>query len=95
MPDPADPAKPLHMVEQFALTRPWWDDLVRQGRLDGEFLHATAHLDVVFGERDVDYLRRRHTTLVAHPAFAAMEYTEDPAVIAQWAPLVMAGRSAN
>ncbi|GAA1089424.1 malate:quinone oxidoreductase [Tsukamurella strandjordii] len=93
MPDPADAAKPLHMVEQFALTRRWWDRLVAQGRLDGEFLHSTPHLDVVFGDRDVEYLRRRFDTLHRHSEFAAMEYTQDPAVIADWAPLVMAGRT--
>ncbi len=93
MPDPTDGAKPIQMAEQFQLTLRFWERLVASGRLDGGFLHRTPHLDVVFGERDVDHLRRRYRTLCGHPLFAAMEYTEDPAVIAEWAPLVMAGRA--
>lgn len=92
MPDPADGSKPLSMVEQFARTRAWWDGLVAEGRLDGGFLHTTPHLDVVFGERDMAYLRQRYETLHAHPEFGAMEYTENPETIRQWAPLVMEGR---
>ncbi len=92
MPDPEDGTKPLAMVEQFRRSRAWWDRLVAAGRLDGDFLHETPHLDVVFGERDMAYLRRRFETLHAHPEFAAMEYTENPETIRRWAPLVMEGR---
>ncbi|NMD58089.1 MULTISPECIES: malate:quinone oxidoreductase [Tsukamurella] len=92
MPDPADAALPLSMVEQFGRTRAWWDGLVAAGDLDGGFLHTVPHLDVVFGERDMTYLRQRFETLRPHPAFAAMEYTENPETIRQWAPLVMEGR---
>ncbi|MCA0156194.1 malate:quinone oxidoreductase [Tsukamurella sp. M9C] len=92
MPDPADGTKPLSMVEQFGRTRAWWDGLVAAGLLDGGFLHLTPHLDVVFGERDMTYLRQRFETLRTHPEFAAMEYTENPETIRQWAPLVMEGR---
>ncbi|WP_082789345.1 malate:quinone oxidoreductase [Tsukamurella pseudospumae] len=92
MPDPTDGAKPISMAEQFGRTRAWWDGLVAAGRLDGDFLHATPHLDIVFGERDMTYLRQRHETLRTHPAFAAMEYTENPETIRQWAPQVMEGR---
>jgi len=92
MPDPTDGTKPLSMVEQFARSRAWWDGLVEAGSLDGGFLHTVPHLDVVFGERDMTYLRQRYETLHQHPAFAAMEYTENPETIRQWAPLVMEGR---
>ncbi|EXJ51813.1 hypothetical protein AS96_07695 [Microbacterium sp. MRS-1] len=50
-------------------------------------------MDVVFGDRDVDYLRRRHQTLSRDPLFAEMQYSEDPAQIAQWAPLAVQGRA--
>ncbi|WP_019203833.1 FAD-dependent oxidoreductase [Tsukamurella sp. 1534] len=92
MPDPEDGAKPIEIAEQFRVTRAWWDGLIAAGRLDPGFLHTTPHLDVVFGARDIDHLRRRYETLRGHPLFAAMEYTEDPSVIRGWAPLVMEGR---
>ena len=92
MPDPSDAGKAIAAARQFQATRRWWTELVGSGVLSGDFVHSTPHLDVVFGQRDVDYLRRRHATLQQSPLFADMEYTEDPAVIAQWAPLVMEGR---
>jgi len=96
MPDPADGAAATEIAEQFQLSRRWWDRLAAQGLLDQRtFLHTAAHMDVVFGERDIAYLRRRFETLRADPMFAGLEYSEDPATIAQWAPLVMEGRAAD
>lgn len=93
MPDPADATEAARVATQFRLSLRWWDRLARQGLLDPEtFLHTTAHMDVVFGDRDIDYLRRRFQTLHADPLFAGLEYTEDPDTIARWAPLVMQGR---
>lgn len=93
MPDPADGSVASGIAEQFALSRRWWDHLVADGRLDpSTFLHTAPHMDVVFGERDIAYLRRRFETLCTDPLFDGLEFTEDPAVIADWAPLVMEGR---
>lgn len=96
MPDPADGAAATEIAEQFQLSRRWWDRLAARGLLDqSTFLHTAAHMDVVFGERDIAYLRRRFDTLRAHPMFGELEYSEDPATIAGWAPLVMEGRAAE
>ena len=92
MPDPADGATPAAVAAQFALSRRWWAHLVETGLLDPGFVTTTPHMDVVFGDRDIAYLRRRFDTLRAVPAFAGMRYSQDPTVIAGWAPLVMAGR---
>lgn len=87
MPDPGDPAKAAEIARQFRLSREFWNTLGDQG-----FVTATPHLDVVFGARDVAYLRARYETLTRLPAFRAMEYSEDPELIVQWAPLLMDGR---
>lgn len=87
MPDPGDPAKAAEIARQFRLSREFWNTLG-----DQNFVTTTPHLDVVFGARDVDYLRARYKTMTALPAFDAMEYTEGPEQIAQWAPLLMDGR---
>ncbi|NLU84424.1 malate:quinone oxidoreductase [Rhodococcus sp. HNM0569] len=95
MPDPEDPRGPQAVADLYARTRDWWSALERRGLLDtADFLHPTPHIDLVFGNRDVEYLRRRFATLVRDPRFRDMEYTEDPDVIAQWAPLTMRGRHA-
>ncbi|TQK27777.1 malate:quinone oxidoreductase [Arthrobacter sp. SLBN-53] len=92
MPDPADAGTPAAIAEQFALSRRWWAHLVDTGLLEPGFVTTAPHMDVVFGDRDIAYLRRRFDTLRTVAAFAEMRYSQDPAVIAEWAPLVMAGR---
>ncbi|WP_067821181.1 malate dehydrogenase (quinone) [Nocardia inohanensis] len=87
MPDPEDAGKAAEIARQFRLSRQFWASLADTG-----FVSAAPHMDVVFGERDVTYLRARFKTLRSLPAFEAMEYTEDPERIAQWAPLLMDGR---
>ncbi|WP_083913524.1 malate dehydrogenase (quinone) [Nocardia concava] len=93
MPDPADAGKASEIAAMFGQSRRFWADLAERGALaDTGFVTATPHMDVVFGDRDVAYLRQRYQTLRALPPFSAMEYSEDPATIAGWAPLLMAGR---
>ena len=45
-------------------------------------------MTVVFGEHDVDYLRQRFATLSQYEQFTGMEFSDDPATIASWAPLI-------
>ncbi|MHA7662102.1 malate dehydrogenase (quinone) [Mycolicibacterium sp. HS_4_1] len=93
MPDPADGSVAVEIAKQFHLSRQWWAYLVDQGLLDPTtFVHGTPHMDVVFGDHDVAYLRQRFETLSADPMFADLEFSDDPTTIAGWAPLVMAGR---
>lgn len=96
MPDPTDGARARQVAQEYRLTREWWGYLVQQGLVEpADFIHATPHINVVFGETNVDYLRQRFETLSREPAFAQMEFTEDPEVIAQWAPLMTEGRPGN
>lgn len=92
MPDPRDPATAERIGAAFHASRQFWARLVTDGDIDSAFITPVPHMDFVIGERDVAYLRRRYRTLRSIPLFEAMRYTEDPAVIAEWAPLVMAGR---
>lgn len=94
MPDPANSSSAVEISRQFQLSRKWWAHLAGQGLLDpATFVHGTAHMDVVFGQRDVTYLRRRFDTLRTETLFSELEFSDDPETIARWAPLVMAGRS--
>jgi len=89
-----DISKAVVVNEQFQISRQLWSFLVESGRIPepDAFIHATPHMSFVWGEENVAYLRERHRLLAAHPLFEGMDYTEDPAVIAEWAPLLMAGR---
>ncbi|NYI81228.1 malate dehydrogenase (quinone) [Nocardioides panzhihuensis] len=93
MPEATDDTKPTTIAQQFLVTREWWAYLADLGLLDPDlFIHSTPHMNVVFGEHDVTYLRQRFETLTKNPLFSRMEFSEDPATIAAWAPLLMAGR---
>ncbi|CAM2780914.1 malate:quinone oxidoreductase [Rariglobus hedericola] len=88
-----DISKAIQINEAFEVSKQFWTSLVERRRLPAphEFIAAVPHLSFVRG-KDVAFLRARHEALAAHPLFAGMEYTEDRAKIAAWAPLVMAGR---
>lgn len=99
MPEAADgslsPKKAIEINEQFQLSRQWWSSLVKDGGL-GEpntFINPTPHMTFVQGEANVDYLRRRYEILKQEPLFSDMEFSDDPEVIAQWAPLLIERRS--
>lgn len=81
--------------EQFQVSRQFWSYLVNEGLLPdpSAFLSATPHMSFVWGEKNVEYLRKRYEALKNHPLFAGMEYSEDPAQIHAWAPLLMPGRA--
>ncbi|MGN6161973.1 MAG: malate dehydrogenase (quinone) [Marmoricola sp.] len=89
-----DVSKAIEVNEQFQISRQLWAFLVHEGRIPepGAFIHATPHMSFVWGEKNVAYLRERHRLLSQHPLFEGMEYSEDPARIAEWAPLLVAGR---
>lgn len=95
MPEAADgslsPDKAIAVNENFQISREWWAALVKEGVLDAPhtFINSTPHMTFVHGEANVDYLRRRFEVLKDQPLFAGIEYTEDPAVIAEWAPLLI------
>lgn len=89
-----DIAKAVAINEQFGVSRELWDHLSASGALTDvdSYVRPVPHLTFVRGAKNVDYLRRRHEALTAHPRFAGMAFSDDPDVIAEWAPLLMAGR---
>jgi malate dehydrogenase (quinone) len=90
-----DPAKAVSINEQFQLSRQFWASLVEAGDLPDPkgFINSTPHMTFVRGRDNVAYLRTRYAALKDQPLFAGMEYSEDPAVLAEWAPLLMKKRS--
>lgn len=87
-------ARAVDIAEQFEISRQFWSHQVEAGRLGapGDFINATPHMSFVWGDENIDYLRRRHAALSKEPLFHGMQYSQDPAQIARWAPLMMQGR---
>jgi len=80
--------------EQFQVSRQFWAFLVTAGAIPEpkSFINPTPHMSFVWGESNVEYLRKRYEALKDHPLFAGMEYSEDARTIRQWAPLMIPGR---
>lgn len=89
-----DVSNAIKIFEQFEKTRQFWAYAVSTGMIQNpkEFINPVAHLSFVHGAKWVDYLRARHTGLAAHPFFAGMEFSTDPATIGKWAPLLTESR---
>jgi malate dehydrogenase (quinone) len=86
-------AKALSINAAFERSLEFWASFAEQGLLDPDgFLHRVPHLSLVWGHEDVAFLQQRQRQLSALPAFGAMEWSTDPAQIAEWMPLVMEGR---
>jgi malate dehydrogenase (quinone) len=88
------PAKAIDINEQFQLSRQLWSSFVEDGTLPDPkgFISPTPHMTLVWGDDNVDYLRRRWEVLRREPLFEGIEYSEDPEVIRSWAPTLIPGR---
>ncbi|MDV3469279.1 malate dehydrogenase (quinone) [Stenotrophomonas sp. C3(2023)] len=82
------------IAEQFEVSRQFWAHQVKQGRLSqpSDFINPTPHMSFVWGDDNISFLHKRQQALVKNPLFHGMQYSEDPAQIRQWAPLMMEGR---
>ncbi|ALS61832.1 malate dehydrogenase (quinone) [Pandoraea norimbergensis] len=80
--------------ENFQISRQFWSHQVRKGVLGNprEFINSTPHMNLVFGQENREFIRKRVEALKASPLFAGMEMTTDPAKIAEWIPIMMEGR---
>ncbi len=78
----------------FEVTLQFWSYLVENNILPkpSTFINPVPHQSFVWGEKDVDFLRKRFELMSAHHLFKDMEYSEDPEVLNQWMPLAMSQR---
>ena len=89
--------KAIKIAESFEVSKEFWSYLVENDIIDSPdaFIHNIPHLSFVWGEENVDYLKKRYEGLTQHHLFKGMEYTEDKNEIKSWIPLVMDGRDAD
>ena len=92
--DDIDISKALDINASFEVTLQFWSHLVKTGALPSpdHFINRTPHKSFVWGEKNVQFLRKRFELMSAHHLFSDMEYSEDPEKLTEWIPLVMAGR---
>ena len=91
---PSTSAKPIKLPSSLSSASSSGPTLVQEGQLPDPtaFIHSIPHMSFVWGEANVEYLRKRHAALLHSPLFQGMEFSTDPQQIAAWIPLVMDGR---
>src|SRR3954463_8334118 len=90
-----DPAKALSINGQFQVSRQFWSHLVRDGMSEGSpktFITPVPHVSFVTGEDGRAYMRNRYEALARQTLFAGLEHAEGQTELAEWVPLMMAGR---
>ncbi|WP_210508544.1 malate:quinone oxidoreductase [Naasia sp. SYSU D00057] len=84
----------IKVNEQFQVSRQFWSSLVESSRLPEAtaFVNSVPHMTFVRGAENVRFLRQRFDALKDEPLFAGLEFSDDPRVLHEWAPLLIEGR---
>ncbi|WP_293776049.1 malate dehydrogenase (quinone) [uncultured Oxalicibacterium sp.] len=87
----------VNIAEQFEVSRQFWAHQIKAGRMHtpSDFINPTPHMSFVWGDDNIEYLRKRQAALVKNPLFYGMQFSEDQQQIRKWAPLMMEGRDPN
>lgn len=89
--------KAIQIAEQFEISKEFWAFLIESGYISSpkNFITKVPHLSFVWGDTNVEYLKKRQQALVKHHFFKDMLYSEDAAQLKSWIPLIMDGREAG
>ena len=92
-----DITKAINVNTQFQDSLQFWSHLVKTNQIENpqDFIMPLPHMSMVQGEKNVDYLKRRHAAMTANPLFQGMEFSDDPETLKQWIPLIMNGRTSS
>jgi malate dehydrogenase (quinone) len=90
-----NPNKAISIAESFEVSRQFWAYLVQENKVPSpeNFIKSIPHLSFVWGDKNVDYLKKRFQALQANPLFKEMVFSTDFSEMKEWMPLVMEGRT--
>ncbi len=85
------------IAEWFEQSRQFWSFLVEKGIITDPkvFINSVPHMSFVWGDENVEFLRKRFEAMIASPLFQGMQYSEERAQLDQWMPLIMEGRDSQ
>jgi malate dehydrogenase (quinone) len=92
-----DISKAIKINEDFQVSMQFWSYLVENKLIQNpqDFIMPIPHMSLVQGERNVDFLKKRFDALSQNPLFKGMEFSNDPAKLEEWIPLIMRDRTLN
>lgn len=92
-----DISKAIKINEQFQDSLQFWSYLVNNNLLSNpqDFIMPLPHMSFVQGEENVRFLKKRFDALSNNPLFQGMEFSDDPAKLKEWIPLMLKDRTSN
>ncbi|MFV5691872.1 malate:quinone oxidoreductase [Flavobacterium sp. LT1R49] len=89
------PKKAISIAESFEVSRQFWAYLVQQKKVSSpeNFIKSIPHMSFVWGDKNVEYLKKRYEALHVNPLFKEMLFSTDFSKLKEWMPLVMEGRN--
>jgi malate dehydrogenase (quinone) len=89
-----DISKAIKIIESFEVSKQFWAYLCKQKYISNprNFIHSIPHMSLVWGEDNINFLKKRFEALNACHLFEGMEYSDDNKQLKQWIPLVIAKR---
>ncbi len=92
-----DIRRALEINAAFEVSLQFWSHLVETGALPAPdaFINKTPHLSLVWGDKNIAFLKQRVALLTQHHCFADMQYSEEFSQLNTWMPLLMANRNAQ
>lgn len=92
-----DTSMAIEIYEQFQQSKQFWAHLVKENDIHDpqSFIRPLPHISFVYGEKHVEFLRKRFNALSTFPMFETMTYSEDAKELSEWMPLMMEGRTSE
>jgi len=89
--------KAVKIAESFEVSKQFWAYLVEKNLISNpeNFIKSIPHMSFVWGDENVDFLKKRFDALQQYGLFKGMQYSENKEEIKSWMPLVMEGRREN
>ncbi len=90
-----DISKAIRIGSSFEVSKQFWAYLLKNKFLvtKNPFINDVPHMSFVWGEKNVEFLKKRYAALTQYPLFDDMLYSEDWDEITEWIPLMMKDRS--
>lgn len=84
--------KALDIASSFEISRQFWAYLKEQNILSEPFIKTVPHMSFVWGEKNINFLKKRHKAMTPFALFEDMKYSEDFDEVESWVPMMMKDR---
>jgi malate dehydrogenase (quinone) len=85
--------KALKIASSFEVSKEFWSYLKENKDLSNEsFIEKVPHMSFVWGNDNIDFLKKRYKAMVQYALFEDMQFSENFDEIESWAPLMMRNR---